>query len=366
VLFIDLSTLKDPDLVATVIASMLGLSVQSDDATPAVIAYLRERRMLLILDTCEHLVDAVAALTWRVYAETPQVHILATSREVLQVEGEHVYRLDTLAWPPEESEIMSSAALTFPAPRLFVERAAASGARLDLSEAEVAIVVRICRKLDGLALAIEFAARHVETYGLRQTEILLDQSLITLLLLGRRNETPRQKTLQATLDWSYRLLSKLERIVLRRLAAFVGHFTLDAALAVITDADIDHSQALGIIDSLVGKSMIVTRPLGAMMRYQLLETTRVYLLSIAIDDVEAAGLAARWTMYCRRRLEQSGEESPTLSTGVERLPHFAALNYARSAYEWRSNEDHNVVAEGWSHYDLHDRSDPVRTPHYFF
>jgi predicted ATPase len=340
VLIVDLSMLSDPGLVATAIASMLGLSVQSDDATPALIAYLRSKRILLILDTCEHLIDAIAALTSRIYAEAPDVHILATSREVLQVEGEHVYRLDTLTCPPEDSGDMSAAAQAFPAPRLFIERAAASGARLDLTDADVAIVVRICRKLDGVALAIELAARRVEAYGLQQTEALLDQSL--LLLLGHRSATPRHKTLQAALDWSYQLLSELERAVLRRLAVVVGHFTLDAALAVVTANDIDQSQVLGAIDSLVSKSMVATRPIGAMMRYRLLDTTRAYLLNIAMNDTEAADLAVRHATYYRRWLEQSGSEWPTLSNGVERSPYFAALNNARSALEWCFGEHGDV------------------------
>ncbi|HTV31189.1 MAG TPA: winged helix-turn-helix domain-containing protein [Xanthobacteraceae bacterium] len=332
VMAVDLSMLSDPGLVATAIASMLGLSVQSEDATPDLIAYLRSKRMLLILDTCEHLIEAIAALTAQIYTKAPDVHILATSREVLQVEGEHVYRLDTLACPPEDAED-GSAAQTFPAPRLFIERATASGARLDLSDAEVAIVVRICRKLDGVALAIELAARRVEAYGLQQTETLLDQHL-TLLLLGHRSATPRQRTLQAALDWSYRLLSELERVVLRRLAVFVGQFTLDAALAVVTGSDIDQSNALGAIESLVGKSMVATRPTGAMMRYRLLDTTRAYVLDIAIGDAEVAELAARHATYYQRWLEQSGSEWPMLSTGPGRSPHFAALNNTRSALEW--------------------------------
>ena len=333
VLAVDLSMLSNPGLVATAIASMLGLSVQSEDATPALIAYLRGKRMLLILDTCEHLIDAVAALTSQIYAKAPEVHILATSREVLQVEGEHVYRLDALACPPEDSEVVSGAAQTFPAPRLFIERAAASGARLELSDADVAIVARICRKLDGVALAIELAARRVEAYGLKQTETLLNQRL-ALLLLGHRSPTPRQRTLQAALDWSYQLLSELERVVLRRLAVFVGQFTLDAALAVVTGTNIDQAQALGAIESLVGKSMVATRPANAMMRYRLLDTTRAYVLDIDIDHTEAANLAARHATYYRQWLEQSGSEWPTLSTSSERSPHFAALNNVRSALEW--------------------------------
>ncbi|WP_439369667.1 ATP-binding protein [Bradyrhizobium sp. DASA03120] len=333
VLIVDLSVLSDPGLVATAIASMLGLSVQSENATPALIAYLRSKRMLLILDTCEHLVDAIAGLTSQIYAEAPSVYILATSREVLQVEGEHVYRLDTLSYPPEEAEIESTAAQDYPAPRLFIERAAASGAQMNLNDAEIAVVVRICRKLDGVALAIELAARRVEAYGLHQTENLLDRHL-TLPLLGHRSTTPRQRTLQATLDWSYQLLSELERTVLRRLAVFVGHFTLNAALSVVTDIDIDQSQALGAIDSLVAKSMVATRPLGAMMRYRLLDTTRAYALNLATTGAEATELAARHAKYYQRWLEQSGSDWPTLSTGPEKSPYFAALNNTRSALEW--------------------------------
>ncbi len=222
-LFVDLGMLSDAKLVATAVASMLGLSVQSDDATPNLIAYLRDKRILVILDTCEHLIEAVATLASHIRTAAPQAHILATSRETLQVEGEQVYRLDPLACPPDDTSITAAVARTFPAPKLFVERAVASGARMDFGEAETAMVVSICRKLDGVALAIELAARRVESYGLQQTAALLDQRL-TLLWVGPRTAPPRQKTLHATLDWSYELLSELERLALRRLAVFVGHF----------------------------------------------------------------------------------------------------------------------------------------------
>jgi predicted ATPase/DNA-binding winged helix-turn-helix (wHTH) protein len=331
--FVDLSMLSDPDLVATAVASMLGLSVQSDDATPNLIAYLRDKRVLLILDTCEHLIEAVAALTSTIFAAAPQVHILATSREALQVEGEHVYRLGPLACPPDEPGLTAAIAQTFPAPKLFVERATASGARLDFSDAEAAIVVGICRKLDGVALAIELAARRVEAYGLHQTAALLDQRL-TLLWVGPRTAPPRQRTLHATLDWSYGLLSETERLVLRRLAVFVGHFTLDAVLAVVTDATLDQAAVFGAIDSLVAKSMVATRPIGAMMRYRLLDTTRAYALDIHLEDAELTYLAVRHATYYRQWLEQSETDWSTLSSGTERAPQFAGLNNVRAALEW--------------------------------
>ncbi len=333
VLFVDLSMISDPELVSTALASMLGLTIVSSDATPSLIAHLRDRRILLILDTCEHLIAAVAALASNIHMAAPQVHILATSREALQVESEHVYRLDCLACPPDDNGLTAEVAQTFPAPKLFLERAMASGAQLDFSDAEAAIVVGICRKLDGVALAIELAARRVEAYGLHQTAALLDQRL-TLLWVGPRTAPPRQKTLQATLDWSYGLLTDTERVVLRRLAIFVGHFTLDAALAIVTSATLDQALLLGAIDSLVAKSMVATRPIGAMMRYRLLDTTRAYALEMNVEAAERTDLAVRHATYYRRWLEQAGSDWSTLSTGMERAPHFAGLNNVRAALEW--------------------------------
>ena len=340
VLFVDLGMLSDPELVPTATASMLGLSVQSDDATPSLLTYLRDKRILLILDTCEHLIEAVAGLASQVFAAAPGAYILATSREALQVDDEYVYRLDPLACPPDDAGLTAAAVQGFPATQLFIERAMASGARLRLSDADAAIVGGICRKLDGVALAIELAARRVEFYGLQQTAALLDQRL-TLLWSGPRTATPRQRTLQATLDWSYSLLSDLERLVLRRLAVFVGHFTLDAALEVASSAPIDKSVVLGAMDSLVAKSMVATRPIGAMVRYRLLDTTRAYALDIAIDASELADLNARHAGYYRRWLEQNGNEWSSLSTGVERSAHFAALNNTRAALEWAFGADGN-------------------------
>jgi predicted ATPase/DNA-binding winged helix-turn-helix (wHTH) protein len=338
VLFVDLSMLSGPELVTATVASMLGLPVRSDDATQNLIAYLRDKRILLILDTCEHLIDAVATFASRIFRGAPRVHILATSREALQVDGEQIYRLQPLACPPDDATLTAAIARTFPATQLFVQRAVASGARLDFNDAEATIVVGICRKLDGVALAIELAARRVEAYGLHQTAALLDQRL-TLLWLGPRTAPPRQKTLQATLDWSYGLLSNVERLVLRRLAVFVGHFTLDAVLAVATSPNVDQGAVFSAIDSLIAKSMVATRPIGAMMRYRLLDTTRAYVLGIRSDDLEIASVPVRHATYFRRWLEQSGREWAMLSSGVERESHFADLNNVRSALEWCFAED---------------------------
>jgi len=340
-LFVDLGMLSDPELVTAAIASMLGLSVQSNDAMPNLVVYLRDKRILLILDTCEHLIEAVAPLAAGIIGAAPQVHILATSREALRVEGEHIYRLDALAFPPDDPRLTAAEVRTFPAMQLFMERAAESGLRLEVSDADAPIVASICRKLDGVALAIELAARRVESYGLQQTAALLDQRL-TLLWLGSRTAPPRQKTLQATLDWSFGLLTELERVVLRRLAVFVGHFTLDAALEVVTSAALDKSNVFAAIDSLVAKSLIATSPLGAMMRYRLLDTTRAYALQIVLDAADALDLATRHASYFRRWLEQNGKEWSSLSSGIERASHFAGVNNVRLALEWCFSSGGNI------------------------
>lgn len=340
VLFVDLGMLHDPGLVATAVASMLGLSIQSDDPTPGLIAYLRDKRMLLILDTCEHLIDAVAALAAKVFRAAAQVFILATSREALQVDGEQLHRLAPLACPPDDSQAMTVAIRTFPATQLFIERAAANGAGLELGDADAALVTSVCRRLDGVPLAIELAARRVEAFGLRQIAMHLDQSF-ALSWAGPRSATPRQKTLLATLEWSYGLLSEFERMVLRRLAIFVGDFTIEAALSIVTNESIDQAAVFGAVDSLVAKSMLATRPDKATMRYRLLDITRAYALGIG-DNAEGAELAARHATYYRGWLNQTGAASRILSGGGEQANHFAALNNVRAALEWCFSDSGNV------------------------
>jgi predicted ATPase/DNA-binding winged helix-turn-helix (wHTH) protein len=338
VLFVDFAALSDPNLAATALASLLGLSVRSDNAIPGITAYLRDRRLLLILDNCEHLIEASASLAEQIFLSAPHVHILATSRESLRVEGEHVSKLEPLACAPEDPGLTKAVALEFPATQLFMERAAASGARLQLTDADAAIVGHICRKLDGVALAIELAAGRVEAHGLKQTAALLDQRL-ALLWHGSRTAPPRQKTLQATLDWSYGLLSELERVVLRRLAVFVGYFTMHGALAIVTNETVEESLVFGAIDSLVAKSMVASRPLGAMMRYRLLETTRDYALSIEVDKAEIRGVAARHAEYSRQWLAQIGARWTTLSNTQERQYYLDGLHNVRAALEWCFGND---------------------------
>ncbi|MGD0108556.1 MAG: winged helix-turn-helix domain-containing protein [Rhodopila sp.] len=333
VAFIDFGSLSEPGLAAFSLASLLGLSVQSEDPTLGLIAYLRDKRILLILDNCEHLIDATAPLAARIFAGAPGVHILATSREALRVEGEHVHRLAPLSFPPDDSGLTADAALTFPAVQLFVERAEASGARLALTGADAKIVGGICRRLDGVALAIELAAARVGTYGLEQTAALLNERF-ALVWSGQRTAPPRQQTLKAMLDWSYELLSDLEQKTLCRLAVFVGDFPLDAALAVSTSADLDQNHVLGALDNLVAKSMVATNRDGTIMRYRLLDTTRAYANEIGLDAADRAGLAARHAAYYRRWLAQPESGRPGSPESVERTISLADIGNVRAALEW--------------------------------
>ena len=333
VLFVDLGAIADPALIATTVATMLGLSVQTEDAVSILATHLRDRRVLLILDTCEHLIDAVARLASSLFDSGPQVHVLATSREALRVEGEHVYPLAPLPCPPDDPSLTAGVAQTFPAAQLFLDRARATGVQMDFTDAEAVLIASICRKLDGVALAIELAAGRVLTYGLQKTAALLDESL-TLSWPGRRTAPPRQRTLQATLDWSYGLLTSAERIVLRRLSVFVGFFTFEAALQVAASASVDEEQVFRALESLIDKSLVSASPVGAMMRYRLLDTTRTYALQADSADTESTEPAVRHAHYFRRWLEQMAHESSALSNPAERAPHLAALGNVRAALEW--------------------------------
>src|SRR6266852_7758868 len=221
--YVDFGPLGSPSLVPNMVASTVGLPGNFDDPLAALTAFLRDRRMLLVLDSCEHLIETIAPLAERIFREAPEVHILATSREPLQVEGEQVHRIHALAFPPDDAPLTAACALTFPAVQLFAERAAADGSGFELNDAEAQIIGNVCRRLDGIALALELAAGRVGVYGIKGIASLLD-SPCRLLWRGRRTALSRHQTLSAMLDWSYNLLPEAERVILRRLSVFVGAF----------------------------------------------------------------------------------------------------------------------------------------------
>jgi len=336
VVFVDLATLADPSLVPTAIASMLRLSVRSVDPVPSLISYLRERRMLLILDNCEHVIAAAASLAERIFQAAPAIHILATSREALRVQGEYVHLLNPFASPPDLPGLGVRDILMYPATRLFVDRAGASGSTFDLNGIDAPIIANICRKLDGVALAIELAARRVSTYGLHQTAALLDERL-ALSWLGQRGAQPRHQTLQATLDWSYELLDVHERLVLCRLCVFVGHFSLDAARHVADAEDLTKGQIVTAIASLAEKSLLAIRQSGAFTQYRLLESTRTYALSKA-SEATVNDASLRHALYFRQRLQQMAAAHEASSRAAGHAPEGASdvadLANVRAALTW--------------------------------
>jgi predicted ATPase/DNA-binding winged helix-turn-helix (wHTH) protein len=331
--FFDLGPLSDARLVPSAVASALGIMVQSEDPTPALIRYLRDKRALLVLDSCEHVVGATAVLAEGIFREAHDVYILATSREPLRVEGEHICQLPPLASPPEEPNLTAEQILAFPAAQLFVERIAAGGRAVGLSDADAPVVGEICRRLDGIALAIELAASRVNAYGIRETAELLNQRF-SLLWQGRRTALLRHQTLSATLDWSYQLLSELETIVLRRLSIFVGIFTLEAARSVAAANDIEERDIVLALESLVSKSLVATNNDELAPQFRLLDTTRAYVHEKLIGSGEAGDVARRHAGYYLRLLEKCSSAAPEASDS--RGKHAAAKHLAniRAALAW--------------------------------
>ncbi|MET4201630.1 putative ATPase/DNA-binding winged helix-turn-helix (wHTH) protein [Bradyrhizobium sp. LA8.1] len=338
----DLGLLSDPLLIPGTIAVTLGIPLQSADLTTALINHLRDKRTLLIFDSCEHVIETVATLAERIFANAPQVHILATSRESLRVEGEHIHRLPPLASPPDNVRLTATQVLDFPAVQLFMERAIAGGRRqLTLTDTDVPIIGEICRRLDGIALAIQLAAARANAYGMEGTLSLL-KDRFELTWEGRRTARPRHHTLRATLDWSYDLLPQEERLVLRRLSVFVGTFTLEAACAVATDEDLDDIRVAAATAALVGKSLVEVDKGGTKRRYRLLDTTRTYAAIKLGESGELDPTKQRHAIHYREVLERHDSSSLAMSRDLSLRSE--VLGNARGALDWSlSSANHTEV-----------------------
>jgi predicted ATPase/DNA-binding winged helix-turn-helix (wHTH) protein len=330
VVFVDLAAVADAAGVANGLASTLGLTVRKEDPTAEILAFLRDTTLLLVLDNCEHVIEAMSGLAERIFIEAPGVHLLATSRELLNVEGEHVYALEPLATPAVDAEITAAQALEYPCIQLFLERAGATSGPITLSDADAPIVAEICRRLDGIALAVELAAGRVSVFGIRGTADLLEKQL-ALAWRGRRTALPRHQTLSATLDWSYNLLSRDEQVVLQRLSVLVGDFTLAGALAIVADSEETSGDAIEIVASLVAKSLVSMRITDGQPRYRLLEMVRAYAGMRLTDSGEAQTIAARHARYFALRCRESDAPS---ATAVD----LRDLGNIRTALEWSFSE----------------------------
>jgi predicted ATPase len=343
VFFIDLAALTDPQLVPTAVASALGFMVQTEDPLACVLAFIGHRKILLVLDNCEHVIGVAAALAERLVSEAPQAHILATSREALRVEGEHVHLLYSLECPPEDVGLTAMEALRYPAVQLFMERAAASGYGAALSDIDAPIVARSCRRLDGVALAIELAASRVGCLGIRGTAELLDNRF-SLLWRGRRTALPRHETLNAMLDWSYSLLSEREKVVLCRLSVFVGDFTRQAAGSVASETEVDEASVIDAVASLVAKSLISTTVINE-STYRLLDTTRAYAAAKLAERGEADQIARRHAIFYAKFLEYDEIIIQSLFGEHDLSGYAPHIGNVRAALGWALS-DHGDVAVG--------------------
>jgi predicted ATPase/DNA-binding winged helix-turn-helix (wHTH) protein len=305
--FVALATLANPGLVAAAICATLGVTVSGTNPLPALISWLRDKQALIILDNCEHVVDAAAVVAEEILRATQRISILATSREPLRCTGEFIHRLAPLGIPPSRDGITAREALEHPAVQLFNERARASDDGYSFTDADAPTVCEICRRLDGLPLALELAAVQVEFFGLRGLAQGLDDRF-AVLTRGRRTAIQRQQTLRSALDWSYELLPETERIVLRRLAVFSGEFTMEAARAIAAGETVSGIEVIERVANLATKSLVMTNISGDVTYHSLLETTRAYALEKLAADADAERLRRRHAEYYRDLFEQAEDE----------------------------------------------------------
>jgi predicted ATPase/DNA-binding CsgD family transcriptional regulator len=312
--FVELGDLRQPDLVASRVASAVGVGEEPGRPLLETLSdALRPRRLLLALDNCEHLIDACARVGQRLLASSPGLRLMATSREPLRVAAETVWQVQPLSVAPNGAAAAAGDALRYEATRLFAARAAAALPGFAVGPANAAAVAALCRALDGVPLAIELAAAWVRTLSVEQIAARLADRF-RLLTAGNRTAPPRQRTLAATMDWSHDLLTAREQVLLRRLSVFVG-WSLEMAEQVCSDDGIPAADVLDLLASLVDKSLVVREPevLGQ-ARYRLLDTIRGYAAMRLAEAGEAAAVQRRLRDYTVTLAEHN------LAIGMAQIP----------------------------------------------
>jgi predicted ATPase len=330
---VDFASLPDPALVPSTLASVLTAPVRSGDIVSSLITLLRDKEMLLELDGCEHVIEAAAALSAEILNGAPGIHILATSREPLRVNGERVHRLLPLEVPASSSGLSATQALAFSAIQLFVERATTDLDQFELNDTDAPVVADICRRLDGMPLAIELAAGCVDTFGIAGVAARLDDRF-HLLTRGRRTALPRHQTLSATLNWSYELLPESERVILRRLAVFAGWFTMEAVSAIASGKEVAESEVVDRVANLAAKSLVAVDVGGATVHYRLLESTRAYALDKLKESGESELFARRHAEYFRDLFERAETERLTRPPVEWLAACVRQIDNVRTALDW--------------------------------
>jgi predicted ATPase/DNA-binding winged helix-turn-helix (wHTH) protein len=329
---VELASLSDPGLVPSTVASTLGLKLAGEISAESVARAVGGRHLVLVLDNCEHVIDAVANLAETFTRLCPRSTIVATSREVLRIDGESVYRVPPLD-VPAPGQAAPDYIMQYSAVELFVARTKALNAGFSPTAEDLASIATICRRLDGIPLAIEFAAARAAVLSVEGVAAGL-RDRFALLTAGRRTALPRQRTLRATLDWSHELLPETERRLLRRLAVFPAGFTIDAAAAVMKDTGFDASAVLDGIANLVAKSWVALDKSGAAARWALLETIRAYALEKLAEHGEADAVSDRHAVYFRDLFtsQARGARSPLSDEDLTRC--VREIENVRAALDW--------------------------------
>jgi predicted ATPase/class 3 adenylate cyclase len=331
--FLELAPLSDGTLILNELAPLFGVQGSGDrPLLDALLAALRPKHALLIIDNCEHLVDPAADIIEKVLRASPKIRILATSREALKIAGETVHRVASL---DEESGIT-----------LFADRATAATDSFELTEENTPIVAKICRRLDGIALAIELAAARVRAVDVAELFARLDERF-RILTGGSRTALPRQQTMRALIDWSYDLLSPVEQTLLRRVAVFSGGWTLDAATNVCAGDELQSWDVLDVLTSLVDKSLVTaelndTLVSGVKLRYRLLESTRQYAAEKLASSGERDRMRRAHAEYFALVAQGAEQRWSTMPTRSWRPPLEAEIDNFRSALDWAIAEKQDL------------------------
>ncbi len=326
--FVELAPITDPSLVLRTLAAVFGLREQMGmPLHDLLIDYLRLKELMLVVDNCEHLVDACAQLIEQLLHACPRLKIIASSREALGIAGETVYRVPSLALP-DESDPTPKALAHSESVQLFVERASAANPRFSLTDQNALAVAQICRRLDGIPLALELAAARLTAFSAEQVASRLDDRF-RLLTGGSRTALPRQQTLRALIDWSYDLLTEPERSLFRRFSVFAGGCTYDAIESVCEQLDV-----LNLLTQLVNKSLVAVEDEQSEPRYRLLETVRQYARDKLVELGEAEQAREAHFKFFMRLVDMAGAKLGTAEAleWVRRLD--AEYDNLRAAFDW--------------------------------
>ena len=337
--FVDLSVVERDEMVTEALASAVGYMPSDKDLLPGLLEVLSARKALIVLDNCEHVISAAAALSQRIVHGTRHVCLLNTSREALRVREEFVYLLRPLASPPPTGRLTTEQAMAWPAIQLFMERAWEGGARGAMNDAEAPTVAALCRRLDGNPHAIGLVASRVGTYGIQGVADLFDSQL-ALHWQGRRHDSPRHQTVEALIDWSHNLLPERDRQVLQRLSVFSGGFSVEAAVIVTSDDVIDAFQVREAVSNLVDKSLVAVGGERDETHLRLLETTKAYAAARLARHPGGERFARRHALYYAEQLRKLSDGQLGARAGGER-PRVVEIGNIRTAIEWAFSAGHD-------------------------